>query len=357
MTPRAPAIEAVRVALSLALGRDVASPALVDWKRAYAVARAERLHAVAWRRGGEQIRRHAPPDVIGRWRAECVAIAESTGRQLIALRDIAHAAREQGEVPLVLKGLPLADRLYGDPCVRVCCDIDLFVPETGRASMHALLTRLGWRLWLGAAPFDASYRLDGSNGALFLEVHSRLTGEALAHASLALAGQREWSHDGLTVRTLDGPVLPVYLAANIAKHATPSFMSLVDFGATWEQLGPADREAALRIATQSRLRRCLHWALARANALPAAVAGDPAAFQVLGFRGEQRASVHALLRLAALADRPMDAVRVVGAWLWPRSLRQSRGAIGPFWGRRMRRSFARRFRYTREYLADARLHR
>ena len=353
MRPLEPAADSARAALALALGRPIESPDLVDWRRVHAVARAERLAALAWLRSGQQIQRSAPPDLVGLWRAESVAAGEIAIRQLDALRDIARASAHHGEMPLVLKGLPLADLLYGDLSVRVCCDIDLFVGEARRALMHEVLTVLGWEHWYGVAPYDASYRLTGADGTLFLEVHSLLASEALAHCPLTPDRERLWSHDGLTVRTLDGPVTSVYLAANLAKHGTPTLMSFLDLATTWGAMDPADRVAADALADRSRLARCFRWALARATALSAAAAGDDAAWRSLGIHGGERTSVHALLRLIWLADGPTDAARILGTWTWPRSLRHSADSMMPFWGRRLRRSFAGRFRYTRAYTADA----
>lgn len=350
-----PATDAVRVAVALALGRAVESPTNADWRRVHAVARAERLAALAWFRGGEQIRRLAAPEVVGQWRAESVAAAELAARQRQALIEIADAAARDGETPFVLKGIPLADRLYGDVALRVSCDIDLFVPAPRRTAAHATLTALGWEHWCGSAPYDSSYRLRQASGALFLEVHSLLASEALSHCGLVPEAERVWSDESLSVRTLDGPVLPVYMAANLAKHATPPLIAYVDLATVWAQLSQEDRVAAYRVAARSRLARCLRWALARAGALHATAAGDSTAVRTLGFDGDRRLSMHALIRLMLLSDRPMDAARVLGTWAWPRSLRGTRGEVVPFWGRRMRRSFAGRFRYTRAYPTDASL--
>ncbi len=351
MTPLAPASEAARGALSLALGRDPTPVA--DWRRVHAVARVERLAALAWLRSGSYIRRVAPPDVVGRWRAEAVAAAELADRQLGALRDIARMETQNGEVPFVLKGLPLADSAYGDQYVRLSCDIDLFVAAKRRANVHDMLTSNGWTHWFGTAPYDASYRRTGAEGTIFLEVHSLLAGDALAHCPLMPDGERLWSREGVTVRTLDGPLAAVYLAVNLAKHATPSLMAYLDLATVWNGLGPEQRKAAYRLAEQARVARCLRWALARATLIPVAAAGAPGALRALGFHDDARRSTHALLRLISLADRPTDAARILGTWAWPRSLRSSGDAVAGFWGRRMRRSLVGRFRYSRAYTGDA----
>jgi hypothetical protein len=118
-------------------------------------------------------------------------------------------------------------------------------------------------------------------------------------------------------------------------------------------LAAPEREAAFALAQTSRLARCFRWALARATALPAAASGDDAAWRSLGFHAGQRTTMHALLRLLWLADRPTDAARILGTWTWPRSVRSSPDALVPFWSRRLRRSLVGRFRYTRTYAADA----
>jgi hypothetical protein len=351
MRPLEPASDAARVALALVLGRDPTHVA--DWHRVHAVARAERLAALAWLRSGSYIRQSAPPNVVGRWRAEAVAAAELAERQLSALRDLARLEEKTGEVPFVLKGLPLADSAYGDPSVRLCCDIDLFAAVDRRAAIHDALTTEGWVHWYGVAPYDASYRRTGPEGTIFLEVHSLLASDALAHCPLMPDGGRLWSREGVTVRTLGGAVAAVYLAVNLAKHATPSLMSYLDLATVWNGLDAAQRNAAYRIADQARVARCLRWGLARATAIPEAAAGAPAALRALGFHDDARTSTHALLRLIWLADRPTDAARILATWTWPRSLRGSGDAVVGFWGRRMRRSFAGRFRYSRAYTADA----
>jgi hypothetical protein len=290
---------------------------------------------------------------VALWRAEAVAAAELADRQLDALRDIARVEEQNGELPFVLKGLPLADSLYGDASVRVCCDIDLFVVEGRRATVHAMLAELGWRHWYGAAPYDASYRKTGEEGGtFFLEVHSLLASEALAHCPLSPDGGRLWTHGGVTVRMLDGPVAAVYLAANLTKHGTPSLMSHMDLATVWNGLTVEQQDSAFRLADATRLGRCLRWARSRAMAIPAAAAGEPGALHALGFGADRRTSTHPLVRLMWLADRPTDAVRILATWAWPRSLRSSGDALVPFWGRRMRRSFAGRFRYSRAYAAD-----
>jgi hypothetical protein len=353
MNELSPAAEAAHAALVLALGRELSAPASVDWARTHVLARRERLGGVAWLRSGELIRRYAPRDIAARWRAEAVAAGELANRQLQALAAIGDAVQRCGLQLFVLKGLPLADRLYGDASARVCCDIDLYVPAAQRATAHQLLADLGWMHWLGQPPYDASYRRTDEAGTLFLEVHSILASEALAHCHLTPDAGTEWSRGQTTFRILDGPLLAIYLAANLAKHATPPLLAYLDLGEVWARLSVNERETAVRRAEKTRLARCLGWALRGVGAIEGAATGKRDALRVLGFHGDRRTSSHAFLRLMWLADRPSDAARILGTWTWPRSLRTSSDAIMPFWGRRMRRSFAGRFHYTRAYEGDS----
>ena len=65
---------------------------------------------------------------------------QRTARQLPSLQRLALSLREHETPFLVLKGLPLAQRLYGDPFVREAADIDLLVaPESFAKSREAAL--------------------------------------------------------------------------------------------------------------------------------------------------------------------------------------------------------------------------
>ena len=65
--------------------------------------------------------------------------------QLSSLRRLASSLRERETPFLVLKGLPLAQRLYGDPFVREAGDIDLLVaPESFAKSREAVLATGFW---------------------------------------------------------------------------------------------------------------------------------------------------------------------------------------------------------------------
>jgi hypothetical protein len=319
----------------------------------HGVAKAERLLALAWLRSGDEIRRLAPRDVAGRWRAEAIAAGELARRQLVLLAEVSERSALL-DIPIaVLKGVPLSHQLYGDIGARSCCDIDVYVPPEARARAHQMLGAMGWTHWWGEAPFDASYRRESSGATIFLEVHSVLASEALAHCPLVPPLGRVWRYDDVVTRTLDSPALAVYLGANICKHAMASLLSFVDLAAVWDAYDGAARANARRLAKDARLTRCFRWALSRAEAISPAAGGDAQSLRRLGIRDTGRKSSHALLRLIWLSDRPSDAARILATWTWPRSLRRSRGGMGPFWKHRMSRSFKNRFAYARSYAVSS----
>ena len=73
----------------------------------------------------------------------------------VGLRQVAALARAVGalaerDIPcLVIKGAPLAQRLYGDACARQALDIDLLVAPEAFAGARATLSGIGFRLRLG----------------------------------------------------------------------------------------------------------------------------------------------------------------------------------------------------------------
>ncbi|MGQ0713301.1 MAG: nucleotidyltransferase family protein [Gemmatimonadaceae bacterium] len=349
MTASAPVESSVRATLVLATGMDAELPAGLDWSHAYATAHTERLAVLAWSRGGDRIRAAAPPEVVAAWRAEAVAADELARMQMRELRELSVAFESRPSRPIVLKGIPLAAELYGDVAARACCDIDLYVAAEQRGDAHRALGDAGWHHWYGETPFDASYRKSIAGATIFLEVHSSLTAEALAHCRMTPDRTRTWSGDDFAVAMLDDLTLVVYLAANIAKRATPPLISFLDLAHAWDRLDASARNDVMTRARRTGLSGCLEWGRVRARALNDAALGERKALRLLGVGADRRKSVHAYVRLAMLADTPVDASRILGAWLWPRSLRRAPQSLPAFWRRRMQRSFKGRFVYSRTY--------
>jgi hypothetical protein len=345
--------EVVQASLGLALGLELDTALVADWPRLFAAAYAERIASLAWLRSGDFIRKAAPPDTIARWRSQVIATDLYAQEQWQALRRLVNLLESAGVRACVLKGLPLAHALYGHVGVRQCCDIDLFVAVSERRVVGHLLQTLGWSRWVGEAPFDEGYQLVGNDTTLFLEIHSILPGEALAHCRIEPIEDAVVVIDNTSVRTLTGPALIVYLAGNIAKHGFVPLLSYIDVAEIWERMDLESRQKAFRIAKRAGLSRCFSWTLARSGMLVEAALGSRKALRLLGVGERVRSSVHALLRLTWLSDNPVDAARVLGTWTWPRSLRKRPRELPGFWGRRVQRPIAGRFLYRRDYELDS----
>lgn len=66
-------------------------------------------------------------------------------RQLDAMRRVTGGLAAHGIPSLTLKGLPLGQRLYGDPFAKSSIDVDLLVPDRAFTAASRVLRRLGWR--------------------------------------------------------------------------------------------------------------------------------------------------------------------------------------------------------------------
>lgn len=354
MTGSTPVADVIQASLGLALGMGVDSAPLAPWPHIFLAAHAERLSSLAWLRSGDFIRHSAPVDVVAEWRSQAVASDLNAAEQWEALRRLLNAFESTGVRAHVLKGLPFAHALYGSLSARQCSDIDLFVPVGERGNAGRVLRELGWNRWVGEPPFDESYQMGGMRTTLFLEIHSILPGEALAHCRIAPFEEARVVIDGVPIPVLAGAGLAVYLAGNIAKHGTAPLLSYIDLAEVWTRMELALRQEAFRIAKRARLSRCFSWALSRSSMLVEAARGNGRALRLLGVGEHERTSVHALLRLTWLSDNPLDAARVLGTWAWPRSLRMRPRDLPGFWLRRLQRPFARRFFYSRDYSVESR---
>lgn len=321
---------AVAHALRLALGHsdehDVSPPKL-SWDAVYDVAFRERLAPLAWLRSGAIIRRDAPPAVRDRWRSYVVALHAHGARQLALMADTIAAMRGGGVVPVVLKGLPLAARLYGEYWVRATGDTDLYIPLECRDAARRVLLEGGWLAFAGTAPGEEAFVRDEREGRFYVEVHSTAADERLEHLPLCAPCGEPARVEGYSFDVHSGPLLPAQLAAHLAKHRLAPLLWFVDFHTLWQSLSASQREAALRAATTVRLSGYLRWAVARSDAVVPASRGEPAALRALGCHGNARRDHHPLIRDIALAQSRGDALRVLGAWVLPRPLRSDWRAI------------------------------
>ncbi|GAC1651984.1 MAG: hypothetical protein NVS4B3_13550 [Gemmatimonadaceae bacterium] len=309
--------------LALALGVTPPFIANEDWAALLESAARERCLALAWARSGSVIRDNAPPQVSNAWRAQAL-LTDLRGRQrLSALDRILLILADRNIRPIVLKGLPLSQRLYGDPFVRPSADTDLYVPDHARGTVHAALIDAGYFHEYGEAPWEGAYSIVEEDRLSIVEIHSSLTDDNLvAHLRLGEPTAETLTIEGRPVLALHGAVLPVYLAAHLAKHQRPPLQWSVDFHTLWTSLGDAEHEAERRTATDAGGRRMLEWDVCHVTRTIARSRwrqeGDPA---ITDDRHPPR-EMHNAVRVALLSDGPGDALRVFAGWAFPRSARR-----------------------------------
>lgn len=317
---------AAAIALRLAMGRPIDGPGTIDWGAVHRVAASEYLVVLAWLRSGRAIRAHASAELSARWRRAVLANDAHGRRQLAAAADALATLRSAGVDATLLKGIPLAQRLYGEPFVRCTSDIDLFVDERSRMVAAHALDSLGWRRTSGAPPWhEARERRDGSE-TLHLELHSSIVCDHLRHLPVPAAAAAAVEVAGVAMPAHDGPLLAAQLAVHLATHQLPSLLWMLDFHTLWTLLGRDERGAALAAARSAGLHRYLDWAIGRSTLLSAAADGEREALAALGMDATGRRDVHSIVRHVALAPSPIAALRVVAACAFPRPQRTSLSA-------------------------------
>ena len=196
-------------------------------------------------------------------------------RQLGALEHATDRLAASGIPCLVLKGLPLSQRLYGHPLVRDALDIDLLVaPETQSAAERVLLDH-GWRpalefpetparnRWHGRVAADRAFMRGGAK----VELHPRLCHNPHYFAA---AFDDLWARSAsvnvgtAAFRTLGEDDEFVYLACHGTRHGWLRLDWLSDVAAILARMAPARlervaarcREQRLEIVLSSTLRLC-----------------------------------------------------------------------------------------------------
>src|SRR5688572_24367882 len=254
----------VAVALRLALGTPSLADRHADWSHVFDVASRELLVPLAWWRSGPLIRSHAPPAIGHAWRRTALAAHLRGQQQLELLRIATGALDDAGVEAVVLKGMPLGERLYGDPFVRCSADIDLYVPARQRTRATVALETVGWRRGTGGPPWHETWSLWRDETEFHLEVHSSLVSDHLAHLPVGAPEIAIMAVGGEVVRAHGGAFVAPYLAAHLATHQLPPLLWLVDFATLWGRLSDSERLQAERAARMAGLDRYLTWARGRA---------------------------------------------------------------------------------------------
>ena len=340
----------LRLGLGLA---DLPAPN-ASWPEIMRIAVRERCAALCWMRSAEVIRRSAPNAVATEWRTEAFAAAELAGQWMMHLGECVDLLEACGAHPVVLKGLPLAQRLYGTIAVRPSADLDLFIATEEREAAHRALTAAGWTHRFGRAPDEGVYTKHAGGARWLLEVHSSLGDDnLLRHLPLPVPESVSADVEGVRCRAFSGALLPGYLALHFSKHQMPPLLWLLDFHALWTGLSPVERAEARCAARMARIGRYLEHAVRRTEQLERAALGDVGALRACGLTPEGRVETHNAIGVALLAATPADAVRTMAAWLLPHDLRSHPIHLLRRTAWRVRQPLARTFRNTAAQRAAA----
>jgi len=343
--------DALAVALRLAFGRPGPEDARADWPLVFDAASRELLAPLAWSRSGLFIRRHADAAITATWRRAAIAAHMRGGHQLELARDATTALNAVGVDAVVLKGLPLGDRLYGDPFVRCMSDIDLYVPAAQRAHAAATLRGRGWRSVDGAAPWHESWSAISDGSEYHLELHSWLVSDHLAHLRTPSALSARAAIAGVELPVHAGDFVAPYLAAHLATHQLPPLLWLVDFATLWATMSEAARGRARDAAERSGLGRYVAWAAERGMLVERAARGDWQALGALGIDARGRRDTHSIWRHLALAASNLDRARLLGAFVVPRRVRGNGRALVRYTLARLRRRLGFLVSASRAYVA------
>jgi hypothetical protein len=293
-----------------------------DWQRTFEIAVAERCAPLAWIRSAAAIRAASPPNVSERWRSHALCATEHAHGQAVELTRLVESLADDGISSVVLKGLPLSVMLYGEIAARPVTDADLFIPMSQRAQAHDMLLGSGWRHLFGWAPGEGTYQSVNPALCPFVELHSSVLDEnLLSHLELPAPEARFVDLGGSLVRAQDGALLPVFLAAHLAKHAEAPLLWWIDFATLYGGLADAEQSAVARLAVASRADRYLEWAIDGVGLLRIALTGGQEVAIAAMRQLRVKHARHNAARVADLAFGMLDRIRVLTAWAWPRPLR------------------------------------
>lgn len=194
-------------------------------------------------------------------------------RQLKAMRRSVAALSDAGIPSLILKGLPLGKRLYGQPLAKTSVDVDLLVPTDAFVAAGGALDSLGWRRvipgfretparmrWYDSVQKEHVYVGAGSK----IELHQRLLGNRFLFnppfASLH-AGGLEVAIGRDRFRTLSDADHLLYLACHGALHYWQRLKWLCDFAALLRRMSDGSVERATARGRHERLDIVLATAL------------------------------------------------------------------------------------------------
>ncbi|HPN54099.1 MAG TPA: nucleotidyltransferase family protein [Anaerolineaceae bacterium] len=218
---------AVELLLDLMGGKGLAPAGSLNWEELHAAARSHGLAPWLYSQLKTEDKAAVPPGVMQALRMDYMATAS---RNMIVYRDLKvllNTFAEAGVAVILLKGVYLADAIYGSLALRPMGDIDLLVRQGDLKTAGALMTQLGYQ---PLNPYDAENEdwkqhlpSFSKPGALPVEIHwTIMDPEVFELPPAELAGlwqrAREVKVNGLPALTLSAEDMFLHLCLHISSH-------------------------------------------------------------------------------------------------------------------------------------------
>ena len=238
-------LAALRLGLRAGDGRDADTLAgIADWPAVARLATRHRVRPLLLEGLASTEVRSAASGIEARLRELRVAPRVRGLRQLAALAEVHDRLAAGGIDSIVLKGLPLSQRLHGNPLLRESIDIDLLVSPERFGAARDILLETGWRRvgpdfretprrrrWYDRLVKDALFVRPGG---VAIELHRRLLNNPhLFDASFGELREQEATETvgGRAYRVLGDAHLVPYLACHGVEHYWHRLKWLCDIAA------------------------------------------------------------------------------------------------------------------------------
>ncbi len=243
-------------------------------------------------------RGHLPPDAADRLRMGYLRIVSRNLRLVRRLDEVMGLLRRHGVPAVPFKGPVLARRLYGDPLLRQCSDLDLLVDRASAAAAYRALRSAGYRSAVGAdlserqftalSRYTKAFTFMDPQGDAAIDLHWHLSFHTRYPYDYACCRDRLASIDidGRSVPCLSDEDMVVYLCIHGASHGWPDAAAVVWLADTIDLRPDLDWDRVRALAAAFHCKRMTVMGLSMAGVLfdaplPATVrewiASDPTA--------------------------------------------------------------------------------
>ena len=312
------------------------------WPEIFQQSIRERCAPLAWARSQHVIEAHAPHDVSVKWASTAWIAQERMQAQLVALREVTRWFAAHDVPLIILKGMPLAQRLYGSPWVRPTDDMDVYVPPEHHRAALDLFQGTGWTRFSGDFPNDVVLRKTVLETPVAVDLHFSIGGPWHQHLPLPRPTAETIQIEGTALPAIGGAFLPAYLAAHLLQHSERPLLWLSDFTALIESLSDGELAAARAAAAEAHLQRVLDrvigWARAMDGMSASASDAERDAFISEALRPSRARAIQQLITSSATLR---DAFAIVSRFIWPAEMRHDPRGLAAMWRRRVGRLLKR----------------